>query len=76
MMTKETLNQLDQDVKNAVYVVLSKFHNQTKGIRVQNVQIQRETLNPPGTSYNIRIQAQVTFPTDAVEVPETEEAPK
>jgi len=76
MMTKETLNQLDQDVKNAIYVVLSKFHNQQKGIRVQNVQIQRETLNPPGTSYSIRIQAQVTTPTNVVEVPEIAETPK
>jgi len=73
MMTKETLYQLDQALKVAVSNVLQDFHKQNKGVRVYNVQIQREILNPPGTSYTIRVQAQVTSPNDEPEpVQETE----
>ena len=70
MMTKDNILALEKDIENAISLVLSRSHKQEKGIRVYNVQIQREVLNPPGTSYTIRVQAQVTDPITQTNTPE------
>lgn len=72
-MTKDTLLQLEQDMKNAIFLVLARYHKQDKGIRIANLQVQKEQLNPPGVSYSIKMNAQVTFPTD---VPQIETPPE
>lgn len=45
----------------AINRALMEIHDQDVGVRVITIETTTEPLNPPGTSYNIRVQAQVTL---------------